>query len=102
MPTFLKFAFIAIAGGALAYFFIYMYGEVNHPDRGVLVTGAQRRDRKSSAALMYYRRRADRGVWRDRGGVLVPEIQVTEGATGRDDSGARANPAAHDCPQWCD
>ena len=37
VPTFLKFAYIVIAGGALAYFFIYMNGEVNHSDRGFLV-----------------------------------------------------------------
>ena len=30
-PASSKLAFIVIAGGAIAYFFIYMYGEVNHP-----------------------------------------------------------------------
>ncbi len=52
VPTFLKFAFIAIAGGAIAYFLIYMYGEVNHPDRGVLVR-AMNAATEASAALMY-------------------------------------------------
>jgi uncharacterized membrane protein HdeD (DUF308 family) len=52
VPAFLKFAFIAIAGGCLAYFFIYMYGEVNHPDRGVLVK-AMNAATEASAALMY-------------------------------------------------
>jgi len=52
VPAFLKFAFIAIAGGCLAYFIIYMYGEVNHPDRGVLVK-ALNAATEASAALMY-------------------------------------------------
>jgi H+/Cl- antiporter ClcA len=52
VPTFLKFAFIAIAAGAIAYFFTYMYGEVNHPDRGVLVR-AMNAATQTSAALMY-------------------------------------------------
>lgn len=37
VPTFLKFAYIVIAGGAFAYFFIFMNGEVNHSTRGALV-----------------------------------------------------------------
>jgi len=37
IPTFLKFAYIVIAGGAFLYFFIFMYGEVNHSTRGALV-----------------------------------------------------------------
>jgi len=37
VPTFLKFAYIVIAGGCFAYFLVYMYGEVNHPSRGSLV-----------------------------------------------------------------
>lgn len=37
VPTFLKFAYIVIAGGAFAYFFIFMNGEVNHSTRGMLV-----------------------------------------------------------------
>jgi len=37
VPVFLKFAYIVIAGGALAYLFIYMNGEINHSDRGFLV-----------------------------------------------------------------
>jgi hypothetical protein len=37
VPAFLKFAFILIAGGCLAYLVIYMNGETGHADRGVLV-----------------------------------------------------------------
>jgi len=52
VPVFLKFAFIVIAAGAIAYFFIYMYGEVNNPDRGVLVK-AMNAATEASATLMY-------------------------------------------------
>ena len=52
IPVFLKFAFIVIAAGALAYFFLYMYGEVNHPDRGPLVQ-AMNAATEASGALMY-------------------------------------------------
>src|SRR5438045_181229 len=37
VPTFLKVAFIFIIGGCLTYLVIYMNGEVNHSERGVLV-----------------------------------------------------------------
>ena len=52
VPAFLKLAFIAIAGGAIAYFFIYMYGETTHPDRGALVK-ALNAATEASGALMY-------------------------------------------------
>jgi hypothetical protein len=52
IPGFLKLAYIAIAGGALAYFILYMYGEVNHPDRGPLVR-ALNAATEASAGLMY-------------------------------------------------
>jgi len=52
IPGFLKFAYIVIAGGALTYFLIYMYGEVNHPDRGHLVR-AMNAATEASAGLMY-------------------------------------------------
>jgi len=52
VPGFLKLAFIVIAAGAVAYFFIYMYGETTHPDRGVLVK-ALNAATEASAALMY-------------------------------------------------
>ncbi|HUB84460.1 MAG TPA: hypothetical protein VL971_02115 [Rhizomicrobium sp.] len=52
VPAFLKFAFIVIAGGAIAYFFIYMNGEVNDPDRGALVR-ALNAATQTSAVLMY-------------------------------------------------
>ena len=52
VPGFLKLAYIVIAGGAFAYFLIYMYGEVNHPDRGPLVR-ALNAATEASGALMY-------------------------------------------------
>jgi hypothetical protein len=52
VPGFLKLAYIVIAFGALAYFFVYMYGEVDHPDRGGLVR-ALNAATEASAALMY-------------------------------------------------
>ena len=52
VPGFLKLAYIVIAGGALAYFFIYMYGEVDHADRGSLVR-AMNAATEASAGLMY-------------------------------------------------
>jgi hypothetical protein len=52
VPGFLKLAYIVIAGGTLAYFFIYMYGEVNHSDRGQLVR-AMNAATEASAGLMY-------------------------------------------------
>jgi hypothetical protein len=52
IPGFLKLAYIAIAGGCLAYFFIYMYGEVNNAGRGALVR-AMNAATEASAVLMY-------------------------------------------------
>jgi len=52
IPTFLKFAYIVIAGGAIGYFILYMYGEVNHPERGSLVR-ALNAATDASAGLMY-------------------------------------------------
>ena len=52
VPGFLKLAFIVIAGGALAYFFLYMYGEVNNESRGHLVR-AMNAATEASAVLMY-------------------------------------------------
>jgi hypothetical protein len=52
IPTFLKFAYLVIAGGSLTYFFIYMYGEVDHPDRGGLVR-AMNAATEASGSLMY-------------------------------------------------
>jgi hypothetical protein len=52
IPKFLKFAYIAIAGGCLAYFFLFMYGEVNHSERGPLVR-ALNAATEASAGLMY-------------------------------------------------
>jgi len=52
VPAFLKLAYIVIIAGVLAYFFIYMNGEVSHSDRGFLV---QQFNRATTAAplLMY-------------------------------------------------
>jgi hypothetical protein len=52
IPTFLKFANIVIAGGAVTYFLLYMYGEVNHAERGPLVR-ALNASTEASAGLMY-------------------------------------------------
>ena len=52
IPAFLKLAYIVIAAGSLGYFFIYMYGETNHPDRGPLVR-AMNAATEASAGLMY-------------------------------------------------
>jgi len=52
IPTFLKFAYIVIAGGAVTYFLLYMNGEVNHPERGPLVR-ALNAATEASAGLMY-------------------------------------------------
>src|SRR5260370_4601723 len=52
IPGFLKLAYIVIAGGALAYFLVYMNGEVNHTERGHLVR-AMNAATKASAGLMY-------------------------------------------------
>jgi hypothetical protein len=52
IPTFLKFAYIVIAGGCVTYFLLYMYGEVNHPERGSLVR-ALNAATEASAGLMY-------------------------------------------------
>jgi len=52
VPRFLKFAYPVIAGGCLIYFLVYMYGEVNHPDRGALVR-ALNAATEASGGLMY-------------------------------------------------
>ncbi len=52
IPAFLKLAYIVIAGGAIAYFLIYMYGETTHPDRGSLVR-AMNAATEASGGLMY-------------------------------------------------
>lgn len=52
VPTFLKFAYAVIMVGVIGYFLIYMNGEVNHSDRGVLVRQFNRAT-QSSPAFMY-------------------------------------------------
>jgi hypothetical protein len=53
IPAFLKFSYIVISCGCLAYFFIYMYGEVNHSTRGALVRQFNSVT-QSSPGLMYF------------------------------------------------
>ncbi len=52
VPTFLKFAYVVIMAGVVGYFFLYMFGEVNHSDRGALVRQFNQAT-QSSPALMY-------------------------------------------------
>lgn len=52
VPTFLKFAYIVIMAGVIGYFFIYMFGEVNHSDRGALVRQFNQAT-QSSPGFMY-------------------------------------------------
>jgi hypothetical protein len=52
IPAFLKFAYIAIAGGCVAYFLMYMYGETGHAERGPLVR-ALNAATEASGGLMY-------------------------------------------------
>lgn len=53
VPKFLKFCYIVIAAGCIAYFFYYMFGEVNHADRGVLVRQLNQAT-QSSSGFMYF------------------------------------------------
>jgi hypothetical protein len=53
VPTFLKFAYIVIAAGCFAYFFIFMNGEINHSTRGALVRQFNAVT-QSSSGLMYF------------------------------------------------
>jgi hypothetical protein len=52
VPGFLKLAIPVIAFGAAAYFFLYMNGDVNQPERGGLVR-AMNAATETSAVLMY-------------------------------------------------
>ncbi|MDX2043321.1 MAG: hypothetical protein SF097_19045 [Acidobacteriota bacterium] len=52
VPMFLKVAYIFIIGGCLTYLIVFMNGEVNHSERGVLVQ-AFNAATESSSALMY-------------------------------------------------
>jgi hypothetical protein len=52
IPPFLKLSYIVVAGGALAYFLMFMYGEVDHPERGPLVRTLNAAT-QASAGLMY-------------------------------------------------
>jgi hypothetical protein len=54
IPTFLKFAYIFIAGGCFAYFLFFMNGDVNHSTRGNLVRQMnQSTPSSSSNGFMY-------------------------------------------------
>jgi uncharacterized membrane protein YiaA len=52
IPAFLKFSYIVIAAGAVAYFFLFMNGEIDHPERGPLVRTLNAAT-QASAGLMY-------------------------------------------------
>ncbi len=52
IPGFLKLAYIVILCGCAGYFLMYMFGEVNHPDRGPLVR-AMNAATEASGFLMY-------------------------------------------------
>ena len=52
VPAFLKFAYIGIMAGAIGYFFLFMFGEVNHSDRGALVRQFNQAT-QSSPGFMY-------------------------------------------------
>jgi H+/Cl- antiporter ClcA len=52
VPTFLKFAYIVIMAGVIGYFFLFMFGEVNHSDRGALVRQFNQAT-QSSPGFMY-------------------------------------------------
>jgi len=52
VPGFLKLAIPVIAGGCLAYFFLFMYGETAHEERGALVRQMNAAT-EASAVLMY-------------------------------------------------
>jgi SNF family Na+-dependent transporter len=53
VPAFLKFAYIVIAGGCLAYFLVFMNGEINHSTRGALVRQFNAVT-QSSSGFMYF------------------------------------------------
>ena len=53
VPTFLKFAYIVIAGGLLAYLLLFMNGEVDHATRGALVRQFNAVT-QSSSGFMYF------------------------------------------------
>jgi len=52
IPGFLKLAYVVIIVSVIAYFFMYMNGEVDSPSRGHLVQ-ALNAATEASAALMY-------------------------------------------------
>jgi len=52
IPMFLKLSYIAIAGGCLAYFLLFMNGETNHPERGPLVRSLNAAT-EASGSFMY-------------------------------------------------
>ena len=52
VPNFLKLAYVVIAASCIAYFLMYMYGDVNQADRGSLVR-AMNAATEASGSLMY-------------------------------------------------
>ncbi|MFY9644240.1 MAG: hypothetical protein WAK29_03625 [Terriglobales bacterium] len=53
VPTFLKFAYIVIAGGCLTYFLVFMNGDVDQATRGALVKQMNAATH-SSSGFMYF------------------------------------------------
>ena len=53
VPTFLKFVYIVIVGGVVAYLFLFMNGEVDHATRGALVRQFNAVT-QSSSGFMYF------------------------------------------------
>jgi hypothetical protein len=53
VPTFLKFAYIIIAGGCLVYLVLFMNGETGHAERGPLVQLFNQVS-QSANGLMYF------------------------------------------------
>jgi len=53
VPKFLKLCYVVIAAGCLAYFIYFMFGEVNHADRGMLVRQFNQMT-QSSPGFMYF------------------------------------------------
>jgi flagellar biosynthesis protein FlhB len=52
VPNFLKLAYVVIAASCIAYFLMYMYGDVNQADRGSLVR-AMNAATEASGSLMF-------------------------------------------------
>lgn len=54
VPSFLKVAYLIIAAGAVTYFIKFMFGEVDHETRGVLVKALNAATGATSASGLMY------------------------------------------------